>query len=79
MTCLVIDRVIADYGKEKREDNAQLSDESSEKTIDSLPRRYAVGTLASSSTTPCALHSNTTSLHVHIANIYERANQESDF
>jgi hypothetical protein len=45
--------------------NAQLREETSEKTIDSLPRRYAIGTLAPSSTTPCALHSNTTSLHVH--------------
>jgi hypothetical protein len=46
-----------------------LSEETSEKTIDSLPRRYAIGTLASSSTTPCALHSNTTSLHVHVVNV----------
>jgi hypothetical protein len=49
--------------------NIQLSEESSEKTIDSLPRRYPTGTLASSSTTPCALHGNTTSLHVHVVNV----------
>lgn len=46
-------------------ENARLSEESSEKAIDSFPRRYVFGTLASS-TTPCALHGNTTSLRIHI-------------
>jgi hypothetical protein len=48
----------------ERKENARLSEESSEKAIDSFPR-YVFGTLASS-TTPCALHGNTTSLRVHI-------------
>lgn len=46
--------------------HAQLSEESSEKAIDSFPRRYVICVLASS-TTPCALHGNTTSLRVHVA------------
>jgi hypothetical protein len=46
-------------------ENARLSEESSEKAIDSFPRRYVFGTLASS-TTPCALHGDTTNLCVHI-------------
>jgi len=39
----------------------QLSKESSEKASDSFPRRYAISTLAPS-TTPCALHGDTASL-----------------
>ena len=48
--------------------HAQLSKESGEKAIDSFPRRYVICMLASS-TTPCALHGNTTSLQVHVTKV----------
>jgi hypothetical protein len=65
-SCLVDGRVMfKDVILRRMKMHARLSEESSEKAIDSFPRRYVLGTLAST-TTPCALHGDTTNLHTHI-------------
>ncbi len=67
-SCLIVGRVTLKGVLWGTKDNAQLSKESSEKAIDSFPRRYVIGMLASS-TTPRALHGNTTSLYVHVTKV----------
>ena len=67
-SCLIVGRVMSKEAIWGTKDNAQLSKESSEKAIDSFPKRYVIGTLASS-TTPRALHGDTTSLHVHVTKV----------